>query len=157
MFPNSYIMSGKLNIFERESDEVYFLKSSTIDLDIIFEFLISMSKKNKRNTARVCLHKNISDPVHQMIICHQSSFKVKPHFHKSKDETCFLLKGNMEINFYDFNNKQKKSMMLSSNKLNFISIKKNEIHSMNIKRPYAIFLETTQGPFNKNDIFYPFE
>tara|TARA_Y100000992_G_C21222317_1_gene471098 strand:- start:696 stop:1163 length:468 start_codon:yes stop_codon:yes gene_type:complete len=139
----------------KENEEVYYLKKGHLNFNDAFDFLINKSKNNKRKTSRICLHENKKSKIHKMLICHHKSFIILPHCHLSKDETCIVLKGRMNLLFHKKNGIIKKTFNLNSNNFNFIKIDKKLFHSMFVLSNYVIFLEITKGPFRKSDTIYP--
>ena len=137
------------------NDEVFYLNNNKIDFAKSIKFVEFKSKFNFRGTVRICFHKNTDSKLHQMMICHQNSFNVLPHIHFHKSELCLVLKGSMDVFFYDKYGKKKIKKKLDFKKNNFLEIPENTYHSMKVTSKRVIFLETTKGPFNQRDTFYP--
>lgn len=143
------------NKLYKESNEVYYFRKDIISNTMAFDFLKERSKKNKRKTSRICFHKNIKSAVHKMLICHQKSFHIKPHLHKTKIESCLVLKGSMDVLFYNSRGEVTHKNKMSSDNNFFITIPSNIFHSMKVTSNYVIFFEITKGPFSKKHTTYP--
>ena len=125
---------------------------SKIDLKFLYKEVL----KSKNNKSRLCLHKSPNSVLQQMIIFHKKNHKVKIHKHLLTEESYFLIKGRMSVNFYNSKGVIIKNINLSANSNTlpfFISVPKNTFHNQ-IFYQDTIFLELKNGPFKKkNDIF----
>ena len=52
--------------------------------DNAFEFLKKKAEIHESKKARICLHKNDTDKVNEMIICSYEGAYVRPHIHMEK-------------------------------------------------------------------------
>ena len=132
----------------------------TID-DSDIEFLKSAASKTPRKRARLCLHNNVQDPVHEMVIVHHQDSYVRPHMHKKKEESLQILEGSAKALFFNPKGGIKNILNMScrdiseSNLPYFYRIPSKMIHSLLIKSEWLIFHEVTAGPFNTDDLDFP--
>lgn len=138
--------------------EVIYLKSQTIkirkkDLNI----LNINAKKSLFMKSRFCCHKNIKDPLHEMIIYHKKGYYVRPHRHAHSSESIHVIRGKVDILLFKNNGDILdiiKMGDLRSERIFYYRIKKNVYHSLSIKSPELIFHETTLGPFKKKNTIF---
>ena len=132
-------------------DAIYNIGESEI------KFLIHQAKKTKRKRFRLCLHNDNNHTVHEMLIVHSKNAYVRPHKHKKKSESLYLIKGNVDYITFD-----EKGFITNFFQLNpfgkgqnsFISIRSEIFHTIIINSEWLVFLEVTNGPFFKNDTIF---
>ena len=89
------------------NSEVFYTKSSEIsfiDKNYI-KFLKKKVHETKNKRARICLHKNEKDRLHEMIIILSKETYIRPHKHLNKAESLHVIEGTADVIF--FNNKGK--------------------------------------------------
>jgi cupin fold WbuC family metalloprotein len=121
--------------------------------------LIFTAEKNERKRSRFCVHESIDETVHEMIIVHSKNTYVRPHKHINKSESMLVIDGLVDYYTFDFygNVVSVDSMgAYSSGKIFYVSNRNSSFHSIIIHSDWLVFLEITQGPFDKSDtIFAP--
>ncbi len=116
-----------------------FLKSKIkIDKKIINE-LIKLSKLNKNINVRICMHKNRTSYIHNMVVLICKTQKFFKHTHHKSDEIYQLLRGKMKV--LETINKKivKKTNLVNSGEIYVVS-KKVEHIVLPISR-YTVFHE----------------
>jgi len=138
--------------------EVIFLtnKFSTLS-KIDIKKLKKDANSNLRKRKRICSHLSIKDNIHEMFIVHKKNTYIRPHKHKNKVESMYVIEG--EASFITFSkhgniNRSIELSSYSSGKIFYTSQKKEIFHSLIIKSNWLVFLEITNGPFNKQDTIY---
>ncbi len=115
--------------------------------------------KNERQRSRICTHKTITDPVHEMIIVHQRSTYVRPHKHLDKSESFHILEGSGIIIFFADDGTILQSLQIgdyTSGKKFYYKMDAPYYHTLLITSDVLVFHETTKGPFKKSDtVFAP--
>ena len=126
----------------------------------IIDFIIQDSEKNQFKRSRICTHQNSKSKLHEMFISIQRDSYIRPHKHLKKDESYFLLKGNLDIIIFNHNGEIKEIICLTDrgkNKKIYYKLLKNTMHTIVIKSKYVVIQEVALGPFNKNnDVFANF-
>src|SRR3989338_8531886 len=56
---------------------------------------------NDRKRIRLCSHKNVNDPLHEMLIIHTKDTYVRPHKHLNKSESLHVIEGMVDIVLLD--------------------------------------------------------
>ena len=138
------------------SNEVYFTNDK--ELNFInkshIEFLKSKVKKTKKKRARICLHKDIKDNLHEMIIILSKETYIRPHKHLNKVESLHVIEGSADVIFFNDYGKIINCVRLSKKKNFFYRLSNSKYHTFKIKTKNFIFHETTEGPLIKNRTVY---
>ena len=138
----------------KENDEVLYPKERIVtvaapDLDALKQ----MAKLNPRHRIRLCAHQTAKDEIHEMIIYHPKDTYVQPHKHIGKDESFYLICGEIDCVIFDNQSNVKKAFPMgdySSGKTFYYRIPENTYHTQIFKKD-TFFHEVTQGPFDRND------
>jgi cupin fold WbuC family metalloprotein len=138
--------------FVRTSDEAFHAKEHPVHINKnqVNKLINLASIDLKRKRVRYCIHKEASDPLHEMIIIHGSGEYIRPHMHLDKEETLLILSGEAEyFLFDDAGNIQKKMAMgdFNSGKPFVIHIPALVYHTLLIKSEWLVFCEIASGPF----------
>lgn len=117
--------------------------------------LKSLSIKNKNCNVRICLHKNKSSKLQNMIVLLNSkcSSEFKIHKHKDKDEVYQIIYGKLKILTYK-KNKIEKKITLQKNDNIILRLKKNKFHQVSPITDIVIFHEIREGPFTGQDSIF---
>ena len=148
----NFLTQNKLN------QEVYHSKENFFSLtkeDI--NKLIDLAKKTTRNRVRLCSHSSGQDSLHEMFIVHPKNAYVRPHMHMNKIESMLVLDG--EVDYVMFDKKGNIENVVSmgsfgSTKPFYHSMRKDKFHTIIIKSDWLVFLEITNGPFDKKDTIF---
>ena len=119
-------------------------------------FLKKKSRSNPLKKGRLCIHSNIKDDIHQMIIYHSKGTYIRPHKHLNKEESYLLLQGEMDVVLFDNKGNVTKVIKmgnLRSKKIFFFRMKKSIFRTLIMKKD-SIFLEIKQGPFTKKNVIW---
>ncbi len=142
----------------KQSEEVYHAIDSQFALvrsDI--KNLVRYAKNNKRQRVRLCVHTSPIELVHQMFIVHPGHAYVRPHKHVSRSESMLVLEGVVDYVKFDELGEIKEVIRMgdyASGEPFFNSIAQNEFHTIVIRSNWLVFIEVTQGPFEKNDTVF---
>ncbi|RMD85751.1 MAG: cupin fold metalloprotein, WbuC family [Candidatus Dadabacteria bacterium] len=141
-----------------ESEEVLY---SAEDITAIgredINHLIEMAKANRRKRIRICCHPNLESPFHEMIIVMHCSNYIRPHAHTLKDESYHIVEGAMTIVFFDSNGAVIRSIKLDAGRRDlpfYCRVPANTFHTVIFDTEWAVFHETTLGPFDRSDTHY---
>lgn len=124
------------------------------------EWLKRIVLKNQKAKMRLCLHKNTSDSLHEMIIvCHKGTY-IRPHKHKNKTEAFHILRGKILLIIFDNRGKVIEKIFLGGMRKGscfLCRVQKKCWHMLIPVSKIAVFLETTNGPYvsKNNSIFAP--
>ena len=143
--------------FQRVADEVFHATTASVDLDLMdLGNLVSLAEGVGRERLRFCAHRSRDDFLHEMFIVHPRGAYVRPHKHIGKSESTLILEG--EIDYFEFDldgkiNQVTRMGDLHSRKSFYKRIGESTYHSFLIRSERVVFLEVTQGPFQKSDTF----
>lgn len=105
------------------------------------------AKFNPRLRKNICLHQSQSAPAQIMINDFEVGTKIDIHKHNYTDETLIVLKGKLEIVYYNNNGDIQGSFILQESTDNFgILIPKEQYHWLNITESVTV-LEIKDGPY----------
>ena len=119
--------------------------------------LIERASLNERKRIRFCAHESPTDQVHEMLIVHPREAYVRPHSHLNKIESMMVLKGEVDhVIFEDDGSVRSICPMgeLSSGKTFYNSLREATYHTLLIRSEWLVFLEVTQGPFDRKDTMF---
>jgi cupin fold WbuC family metalloprotein len=137
----------------QESAEVYYARSAFVTLaDETIAFLKSRAAENPRRRSRLCLHRDPSDALHEMLIVHHRDVYVRPHRHLDKAESFVLVEGAATVLLMDEAGSVKDAIPLGSpgsGRPFCYRIPAGTIHSLIIESEWLVFLEATTGPFDR--------
>ncbi len=131
--------------------EVIFNKKEIVKInDQTIQKLKQKALKNFSGKTRLCLHKNIRESLHEMIIVLCKNVYIKPHKHIKKTESFHVIEGSFFLVIFDKNGKKIESILIDGKKRksNFICrINKNIWHMIVPITDFVVFHEVTNGPY----------
>ncbi len=142
----------------RKNSEVYISNQKIFSLnnkDI--NELINKAKLTSRNRVRFCSHSSTDEIVHEMFIVHPKGAYVRPHKHLNKIESMIILDGEADYVLFDEIGGVQEIIPMGdyqSDKPFYQSTRTEQFHSLIIHSKWLIFLEVTQGPFNREDTIF---
>jgi len=142
----------------RVSEEVIHASQNRSLLSKIdIEKLISLAEQTPRKRIRFCSHQSSKEIQHEMFIVHPYMAYVRPHKHLKKPESMFVLYGEVDyVMFDEFGNVTQSIQMgtYDSGKPFYHTIRTEVFHSLLIHSDWLVFLEVTQGPFDKENTVF---
>lgn len=122
------------------------------------QFLIEKVHNNERKRIRLCAHKEIDDPLHEMFIVLAKNTYIRPSYHL-KEESLHILEGTADYIFLDEKGSVKDVIPLgdySSGRRFYCRVPKLSHHTLIVRSEVMVVHETTTGPFQRTDtIFAP--
>ena len=142
------------------NNEVLYAADLIVQIDSLdIEELKLKAKKNSRKRIRVCIHKDIEENIHEMLIVHEKSCYVRPHKHTGKTESFHIIEGNADVILFheDGSIDQVIPMGEITTGLKFYyRLPPFRFHTLLIHSDVLVFHEITSGPFRLEDtIFAP--
>lgn len=104
--------------------------------------------------SRICLHRNVSEQVHEMVIAFHKDSYVRPHRHINKSESFHVIEGELAVVFFDDEGQVTRKVAmgpLESGKTFFYRLNSGLWHTLIPLSEFVIIHETTGGPFDKSD------
>ena len=142
----------------KKNSEVYHSKENFFSLskeDI--STLISLAKDTTRGRVRYCSHSSDQEVLHEMFIVHPKDAYIRPHKHLDKIESMLVIDGEVDYIIFDDNGKVDNIIKMGdfeTKKPFYQTIRKDKFHTLKIKSEWLVFLEITQGPFNRKDTVF---
>jgi cupin fold WbuC family metalloprotein len=137
------------------SDEVYLATGGIVQVSA--EDVAQVKAKgttNARKRARLCAHPGPDDRLHEMLIVLDRGTYIRPHRHGSKAESFHIIEGELDVVVFHDDGTVREVVRMGpygSGKAFFYRIMEPCYHSVLIHTPFALFHETTNGPFNRTD------
>jgi len=116
------------------------------------EFLKEKAAIHESRKARICLHKNDSNKVNEMVICTYRDAYIRPHMHMKKSESYHVIEGAFSLIL--FNNSGKITKVVNITKDNIIKLPSTLWHTMIVTSKYCIMHEVTDGPFDAGSTIF---
>ena len=144
--------------YKKFNEEVYYSQDDIAKVtskDICF--LKSLATKNPRKRVRLCLHQNVNDSLHEMIIVHAKGIYVPPHKHLSKSESFHIIEGEMLVVIFDeeANIHEVISMgTVSKAQAIFYRLSESHFHTVIPISDWVVFHEITNGPFVREEMLF---
>lgn len=144
----------------KKSDEVYYAVDEIVRFSQSHvDFLKSNMRNSKTGRIRICAHKSPGDMIHEMLIIIDGKSYIRPHKHVGKPESFHIIEGSVDVVLFDEKGNMVNVVRLGSQGSGsdfFYRLRKPQFHTVLVNSDHAIIIETTQGPFNKEDtIFAP--
>ena len=133
------------------NEEVLFATDAIVQIDAsdIAE-LKQKAKQNPRRRIRICVHSDIRDSIHEMLIVHEKSCYVRPHKHINKTETFHIIEGVADIILFNEEGHIDQSIPMgsfNSGRKFFYRLPPFRYHTLLIHSDVLVFHEITNGPF----------
>ena len=137
------------------SDEVFLATGGIVQVRAEDVALVKQKgTTNARKRARLCAHPGPDDRLHEMLIVLDRGTYIRPHRHGSKAESFHIIEGELDVVIFHDDGAIREVVRMgpySSGKAFYYRIMEPCYHSVLIHTPYALFHETTNGPFNRTD------
>src|SRR5204862_7136681 len=107
---------------------------------------------NARRRARLCAHPNPDDPLHEMLIVLDRGTYVRPHRHAGKSESFHVIEGELDVVLFDYDGTVRDVVRMGpygSGRAFYYRLMEPCYHTVLVSTPFALFHETTNGPFRR--------
>jgi len=109
---------------------------------------------NARRRARLCAHPGPDDRLHEMLIVLDRGTYIRPHRHGGKAESFHIIEGELDVVIFHDDGSVRDVVRMGpygSGKAFYYRVMEPSYHGVLINTPYALFHETTNGPFDRTD------
>jgi cupin fold WbuC family metalloprotein len=117
-------------------------------------FLSTQARMNPRRRARLCAHPDSQDRLHEMLIVLARGTYIRPHRHAGKSESFHIIEGELDVVVFHDDGGIREIVRMGpygSGKTFYYRLMEPCYHTVLIGSPYALFHETTNGPFDRAD------
>jgi cupin fold WbuC family metalloprotein len=140
--------------------EVIFNTADIVKIDdSLISSLKAQAESNLRKRTRFCLHKDLTDKLHQMVIALSQKGYVRPHKHPNKIESFHIIEGALMLFIFDDQGKiiERFKMGEKGGGDCFVCrIEKGYWHTLVPITDFVVVHEITNGPFtNTNNSVFP--
>ncbi len=104
--------------------------------------------------ARLCAHPAPDATQHDMLIASHRDTYVAPHRHLDKSETLLVIEGTAKVLLFDDKGRPSRAFIMAaadSGRPFFYRMPPRVFHSLLIDSEFLIFVESTKGPFRRED------
>lgn len=142
----------------RISEEAFYCEGSPIAMhDEDIAFLRSEVNRTARKRIRICTHPDVDAKLHEMFVCYTKDTKIAPHKHLGKDETFYVMEGEMDFITYDDDGKVRNVLPMGdtkSGKAFCVRVPMDTYHSVKLHSEFCVLHESTPGPFRPEDTLW---
>lgn len=137
------------------SDEAFYAVDGLISFnDADMAFLRAAVLKSPRHRMRICTHANVDSALHEMFVAYTRETAIAPHKHVGKDETFYVMEGDMDFIVYNETGDVKQILPMGppgSGKAFCVRVPADTYHSVRLNSDFCILHEATPGPFDRAD------
>jgi cupin fold WbuC family metalloprotein len=141
--------------YRKLNEEVWVAEGSVVQVRAAdIRFLAQQAQVSSKKRARLCAHPGPQDRLHEMFIALDRQTYVRPHRHGGKSESFHVIEGELDVFLFDEDGTVREIVALGdyhSGKPFFYRLMEDVFHTPVIVTPYALFHETTNGPFDRKD------
>jgi len=141
--------------FRTISDEVVLATGGIVRVTAAdVELLAERARTNARRRCRLCTHPDSRDRLHEMLIVLDRETYIRPHRHAGKSESFHIVEGELDVAIFHDDGALREVVKMGpygSGRAFFYRLMENCFHSVLIRTPFALFHETTNGPFDRSD------
>ncbi|HEX4610742.1 MAG TPA: WbuC family cupin fold metalloprotein [Urbifossiella sp.] len=139
----------------RRSDEVFQATGGIVQVRAAdVADIVRHGTTNARRRARLCAHPGPDDRLHEMLICLDRGTYIRPHRHGAKCESFHMVVGELDVVVFRDDGAVREVVRMgafASGKVFYYRVMEPAYHSVLIHTPFALFHETTNGPFDRAD------
>lgn len=136
------------------NDEVFVTEKAFITIGITdLESLKKGAAATPRKRARICAHRDMNEPLHEMMIVMSQGTYVRPHRHVAKAESFLVLEGRVDAVFFHDDGKIKQVVSLGdygSGRTFYYRLDEAVYHTLLIRSEQLVIHEATVGPFDRS-------
>lgn len=111
-----------------------------------FDWMMEQAVLNPRKRWNYNLHQSLQDPAQRLLYALDPSTKFSIHRHCDTSETYILLRGNVDILYYDENGHLQDKVEMSEMSVRGGQVPINQYHSLSVNEPSIIML-VKDGPY----------
>ncbi len=113
--------------------------------------LIPEAAKNERRRMRLCAHRSVDDPLHEMLIVLAGDTYVRPHKHLHKSESFHVIEGQAEVVIFEEDGSIRDVIPMgeySSGACFYYRLADACYHGLVVRSEVFAYHETTGGPLD---------
>jgi cupin fold WbuC family metalloprotein len=145
------LVENPLKNTKREAEEVIYPNSANISLrNNIIPELCKEASLTTRGRLRFCLHTEIENALHEMLIVHPYRTYVPPHKHHNQSESIIILEGIMDVVIFNKEGLVERVIPMGtfdSGRVFHNRLEIPEFHTMLIHSDQVVFTEIKTGPY----------
>lgn len=145
---------------DKKTEEVFYASGKIVTVSQAeLAFLTAKAAQNPRRIARLCTHRDLSDPLHEMVIVNRRETYIRPHKNTLKPKSFLVLEGKMDVVMFSDDGEVTGVFHLGaygSGLAHYFRLHETRFHTLVTRTEQVVFQETTIGPFQPSDtVFAP--
>ena len=114
----------------------------------LLDGICKRAKASERLRMNYNLHKSLNESVQRLINAVEPGTKLPIHRHREADETCIILRGCIDIIFYDDEAKETQRIHLNhESNVYGVHIPKGQWHSLESRQSDSALISIKEGPY----------
>lgn len=139
----------------KKSDEVFQATGGVVRVTAAdVAEVVRKGTTNPRRRARLCAHPGPDDALHEMLIVLGRETYIRPHRHARKSESFHVVEGELDVVVFHDDGSVREIIPMGaygSGRAFYYRVMEPCYHTVLIATPYALFHETTNGPFDRTE------
>ena len=111
-----------------------------------FDWMMEQAVRNPRKRWNYNLHQSLQSPSQRLLYALDPATRFSIHRHRDTDETYILLRGNVDIIYYDDGGAMQNRLSLSKDGIVGGQVVRNQYHTLEVNEPSIIML-VKDGPY----------
>jgi len=139
------------------NDEVLFADEAVVRVGPAeIELVKRQAALSARRRARLCLHRDEREPVHEMLIALDATGYVRPHKHVGRGESFHVVEGVADVVLFDEAGRVVETIRLAAtgDGVRIYRLNESRFHTVLVRSPVFVVHETTAGPFERSDTLF---
>ena len=137
------------------SNEVFYIDEEIVQVGhSAIDVLKDRVGATTRGRVRICAHRDVNDPLHEMFILLTKESYIRPHLHLGKAESLYVVEGMVDVVFFDKAGQLTNVMQLGdylTGRQFYYRLNVAEYHTIEVVSDFVVIHEVTQGPFRTTD------
>lgn len=149
------IREGSIPAWREESPGIFYTDTALVTADqTAIDRLKRAAQASPLRRARLCAHPAADAVQHDMLIVSHRDTYVAPHRHLDKSETLLVIEGSAKVLLFDESGQPTRAFTMApaaTGKPFFYRMPARAFHSLLIESEFLVFVESTKGPFRRED------
>ncbi len=138
---------------ESINNEVFIAHDDIVIIgDEELSFIKAKALESPKHRARICVHENSKDPLHEMFIALSKQVYIRPHRHNQKSESFHIIEGEVDVVLFEDDGQIHKIISLgpvNTDHTFFYRLNSPRYHTLIVKSDMLVMHEVTNGPFDR--------
>jgi cupin fold WbuC family metalloprotein len=119
--------------------------------DLSLADLLRQAQTSPRLRSHLLLHSGPDDQVQRLAIALRLGTYVRPHVHSMQWEMLVLLRGSLDVLFFDAGGQMQERIKLAPGCTSVVQIPQGQVHGAVVAMDDTVVIETKPGPYRPNE------